>query len=309
MKTIYVLVAVVAIVAVIGIASVAVMMDDDSDDGRDTITVSMAWEKDIVEDIVGDNYKVVTMMGANVSPHEAYSVPSNILDLYTSVLFFKIGTGVEWETAFFDDVQKDIPSSVKIVDISKSIIYDALPSVGHDHEHTESYIGEGETSDPHIWTSPAILKKIAKLITDTVSEMDPENAAEYQANYEEYSEDVGEIDSEMDELAALLADHTHVGVWHPAWQYFLSQYASEHGADIHMIAIESEGEKTAAEAISILFDEGIDTIYVSITDEGYENRSALEESNINVCVVNPTAEDMLEELSKFIELLKQDQTA
>lgn len=284
--------------------------DSDTDESKGTIAVTMSWEKDIVERIVGDDYNVVSMMGPNVNPHEAYSTPSNVKDLYSSKIYFKIGSGVEWEAAFFDAVQKVIPSSVKIVDISKSITYTPLNNVEHHHHDGEDSHEEheGESAiDPHIWTSPDILRKVASLIESEVSSLNPDGSSAYADNLKAFNKDVDALDSKMTEVAKIAGTgHRHVMVWHPAWQYLLQQYADRFGMDIHMVSVEANGEVTPSQAVSMIKDEGCTSIFVSTTDEGYEGRSTLEEAGITVHVVSPTASDMIESIDEFLDFLEED---
>ena len=312
MKQMLVAVLAITVITVAGIGGV-ILFSGDSTDGKDTITVTMSWEKDIADRIVGDRFNVVSMMGSNVSPHEDYSKPSNVKDLYRSVMYFKIGTGVEWEKAFFDDVSKDIPSTVRIVVIGDSIEYVALlnPEGHHYHDDDDDDDDHEESAtDAHIWTSPDILRKVAALIADEVSKIDNEHASEYQANLTDYLKRVDAVDDKMQELASILGtDDRHVMVWHPAWQYLLEQYAERFGTELHMESVEADGEVTPGEAADIVKEEGCAAIYVSTTDEGYEGRKALEEAGITVHVVNPTADDMLGSISGFLDCLMEDAEA
>ncbi len=295
---------VVAVIAVAGVGTAIVIANNNSDD-RDTITVTMSWEKDIAEQIAGGNYRVVSMMGSDVSPHEAYSTPSNISDLYKSKIYFKIGSGVEWETAFMDAVSKDIPSSVKVVDIAASIEYTPLPNSHHHHDPGHEH--EESANDAHIWTSPDILRKVAVLMKDRISEIDPSHASDYAANLDKYNAKADAVDAKMQSVAALAGPgHTHVMVWHPAWNYLLEQYAERFGADFHQESVEADGEVSPAEAAQMVKDEGCKAIYVSTTDEGYEGKAALEEAGITVHVVKPTATDMRASLTEFLEFLESD---
>ncbi len=312
MKTSILAAIAVAVVIVAG-ACVVLMHNDDSDtdESKGTIAVTMSWEKDIVERIVGDDFNVVSMMGPNVNPHEAYSTPSNVKGLYSSKIYFKIGSGVEWETAFFDAVQKEIPSSVKIVDISKSITYTPLNNVEHHHHHDgedshEEHEGESAT-DPHIWTSPDILRKVAALIESEVSSLNPDGSVAYADNLKAFNKDIDVLDSKMAEVARIAGTgHKHVMVWHPAWQYLLQQYADRFGMDIHMVSVEANGEVTPSQAVSMIKGEGCASIFVSTTDEGYEGRSTLEEAGITVHVVSPTSSDMIESIGEFLDFLEED---
>lgn len=286
----------IAIVLVAGAAAVVVMHNNSNDDDRQTITVTMAWEEDIVEEIAGDEYNVVSMMPSNVSPHTTYSQPSTVIELYHSTVYFMVGSGIEWETAFMDDVISQIPDSVEIVKLADEIEYTPLYSV----ETSES----GEY-DVHIWTSPDNLAKMAEVIMDKLIELNPDNASVYEANYEAYMDKVDAVNDKMTELADLVGDEEiNILVWHPAWQYFIEQYGAEMGLNANMIGVESQGEVSIEDAVTLYKD--YDVIYVSVTDEGYEYRDVLEENGINVEVVNPTPDDMLESLSDFIDLLTQE---
>lgn len=296
MKTISIVAIVIAIVLVAGAAAVVVMHNNSNDDDRQTITVTMAWEEDIVKEIAGDEYNVVSMMPSNVSPHTTYSQPSTVVELYSSAVYFMVGSGIEWETAFMDDVISQIPDSVEIVKLADEIEYTPLYSV----ETSES----GEY-DVHIWTSPDNLAKMAEAIMDKLIELNPDNASVYEANYEAYMDKVDAVNDKMTELAELVGDEEiNILVWHPAWQYFIEQYGTEMGLNANMIGVESQGEVSIEDAVTLYKD--YDVIYVSVTDEGYEYRDVLEENGINVEVVNPTPDDMLESLSDFIDLLMQE---
>lgn len=207
-----------------------------------------------------------------------------------------MGSGIEWETAFMDDVISQIPDSVEIVKLADEIEYTPLYSV----ETSES----GEY-DVHIWTSPDNLAKMAEVIMDKLIELNPDNASVYEANYEAYMDKVDAVNDKMTELADLVGDEEiNILVWHPAWQYFIEQYGAEMGLNANMIGVESQGEVSIEDAVTLYKD--YDVIYVSVTDEGYEYRDVLEENGINVEVVNPTPDDMLESLSDFIDLLTQE---
>ena len=312
MKGAYVLILVSAIL-VFGGTAAAVAFSEANSDGRPTITVTMAWEQDMVASIAGDGYNVVSMLQANTDPHESYSQPNNVAYLYAADIYFLIGSGVEWEEVFLDDVRSNIPSSVRMVDLAESIEYDPLPPVGHHHhgdEHDDDHEEHEHESDAHIWTSPTIVRKIASAVTEVLKGTYPEDASVFDSNLSAYNGRIDAVDSQAASLATALSDHgiddMHIMVWHPAWQYLLEQYAASFGMGLEMIAIETNGEVEPSAAVAMILDEGCDTVYVSVTDEGYENRSILEEQGISVRVVNPTPEDTLASVSDFLSYILED---
>ena len=306
MKGAYVLILVSAVL-VFGGTGVAVAVSESESDDLPVIVVSMAWQKDMVQEVAGDGYRVVSMLQANTSPHENYSQPTDIAYLYTADIYFMIGSGVEWEEIFLDDVRSNIPDSVDMVSLADSIEYDPLPPVEHHHEHGEHEHHEGEESDPHIWTSPAIVKKMAVAVAQKLKDTYPADSAVFDANLASYEGRIAAVDAEAQALFEYIGGtEYHVMVWHPAWQYFLSQYCASFGMDLDMVAIETSGEVEPSAAIEMIEDEGCDTVYVSVTDEGYENRSVIEEHGISVRVVNPTPADILDSVEDFLRYLKED---
>ena len=89
--------------------------------------------------------------------------------------------------------------------------------------------------DPHIWTSPALVKIQVSTICRALAAEDPENEAFYTANRDAF---IREIDSLEMELQTLFKDKTGTRfmVFHPSWGYFARDFGLE------MIPIEMEGK-------------------------------------------------------------------
>lgn len=296
-----------ASVLVIGGTAAAVVLAHQDEDDRPVIAVTMAWQKDMVESIAGDGYKVVSMMDANTSPHETYSTPKNVADLYKSSIYFTIGTEVEWEEAFMKDVESKIPDTVKIVKIGERTDYVPLTSTHHHHGEGDAVGGHGEEeTDAHIWTSPAIMRNIAKVVAAELSSYFENDGERFQKNLDAYGKRINAMDESVRALVGKVETPAHVMVWHPAWQYFLEQYCRDLGLELHMEAVEADGEVTTEDVIKMLKTEDAKAVYVSVTDEGYENMEALENAGIEVRVVNPTSEDILKSVEEFIGYLEKD---
>lgn len=287
------LIAIIAAAALI-IAGVAIVLtnENNSNNDKDTIVVTMGWQKDMLDTICDGQLNVVQMLADGVSPHEEYSTPSNVISLHSASIYFEIGSGVEWEEEFFSDVKADLPSSLTIVNCNDSIEYTALVN-------PEAEEGSSET-DPHIWTSPEILKEIAAVALEQLITSYPEYKDVFTTGYDSY---IGEVDHAEDYIANALsniASGQTVVVWHPAWQYFLCQYL---GMD--MVGIEVGGEVEMEDVSSKMA--GCSILYSSPFDEGAEFADALSEGyGITVKLVNPTASNILSELMKFADYLKND---
>ncbi len=291
---------IVAIVVLIGAAAAGVVLSKNNGDNndRETVTVTMGWEAEIIEDIAGDDFNVEVMLPAGTSPHVVYSTPSNVANLYNSAVYFEVGTDVEWEVAFLEDVKEDIPDSVEIVNLSESIAYVGMMS--------EEY-GEGDEYDAHIWTSPEYLTEMAKVIEEKLTALNPDHAGEYAAGLEGYTAAAEKVGDAMQALADRYTTSTAespyvVMVWHPAWVYFLQQYAADYGIYFDMVSVESNGDVTADKAIEIIENNNGSAIFVSGFDEGSTDavKEVMEKNGITVYTIDPTSENMLAALTEFI---------
>lgn len=299
-KTEIIVLAVLA--ALIAVASTAYVLTSDNggdSDDRDMITVTMAWQKDIVESIGGDLFDVEEMLHSSTDPHGDSSTVDNVYNLNKSKFYFMIGSGVEWEENFMTgDVLKDLPSSVEVVRLAEHMDYEPLPMYGMD----------AGVNDPHIWTSPDNLRLMASIIKEELSEAYPEHAESFSKNLLDYEKRIDDVDSKAKALATGLdSDKTYtVTCWHPAWQYLLEQYMKEKGASFEMYALEGDGSTSPSDIANLVGEKGCDTVYVSVNDQGYQSRKEIEKHGIEVRVVNPTPDDILETIDSFIGYLSDD---
>ncbi|MEM1312952.1 MAG: metal ABC transporter substrate-binding protein, partial [Pseudomonadota bacterium] len=82
--------------------------------------------------------------------------------------------------------------------------------------------------DPHIWNSPEAWSLIVGYISEKLGELDPDGAAQYQANAEAYIAEIGAAASEAETLlAALPADSRILITGHDAFNYFGATYGIE----------------------------------------------------------------------------------
>ncbi len=88
---------------------------------------------------------------------------------------------------------------------------------GHDHHH-----GHGEY-DLHFWLDPQNGKVLAADIARTLSESDPEHAAQYEKNAKDYGEKIDALTKEVASELEPVKDKPFI-VFHDAYQYFENRF-------------------------------------------------------------------------------------
>ncbi|MDK1386768.1 zinc ABC transporter substrate-binding protein ZnuA [Sinorhizobium sp. 8-89] len=185
------------------------------------------------------------------SPHTYNMKPSNAAALQEAKVVFWVGHDLE---AFLDKPLEALGSNAKVVELGEAPgleklkfreggAFEAHDEEGHEgedhgaeeaaHEGHEEHAGEQEAAhehehaegefDMHMWLDPMNAKAMAAEIEKALAEVDPENAAAYEANLAKVNQRLDALDKHLAETVAPVQDKPFV-VFHDAYQYFEHRY-------------------------------------------------------------------------------------
>jgi zinc/manganese transport system substrate-binding protein/manganese/iron transport system substrate-binding protein len=163
---------------------------------------------DFLKNVGGDRVKVVDLIAANQDPHEFEPKPADVQTLNGADIVFKNGVGLESNFAKFIN---NLPSSVPVIDLSRGV---KLRRENGD-----------KGDDPHIWHDPENAKIMVNNIRDALAARDPANAALYQQNALNYTEQLDQLDADIQkQVQAVPADKRKLVTNHDAFGYFVARY-------------------------------------------------------------------------------------
>lgn len=149
---------------------------------KEQLYVSILPLRSLVEQIVGDDFKVDVLVPAGASPESFEPTPRQYVALNRSKLVFNVGL-IDFE----QNLLRDFPDREKLVNLSRGIrLLEGSCAHGHTHEPTgKARASEGHAHgiDPHIWTSPRALKQMAANAYDALRTSFPDSVR-YTENYE-----------------------------------------------------------------------------------------------------------------------------
>lgn len=245
--------------------------------------VSILPEKTFVEAIGGDKVNVSLMVLPGASPHTYEPKPSQMKDVAQASLYFAIG--VEFENIWLEKF-KNLNSTMKVIDLSKGI--KKLPIAAHHHEEEAEKKAHTQGMDPHIWTAPHNVQRIATHIYKTLSSEDPENEAYYKNNYDTFIAKIQKTDAEIKEILRRKAG-TKFMVFHPSWGYFANAYV------LKQLPVELEGKspkpKELIELIKEAKEEKVKAIFTQPEFSDSIAKVMAKELQIEVIKVSPLAAD------------------
>ena len=181
---------------------------------------------DFVENVGGDRVKVTVMVPPGASPHIYEPTSSQLRDVAKANIYFKVGSGVEFELVWMDKIIKTNPSMF-VIDCSNSV----------------TKIGK----DPHIWNSPINAKKMVENICQGLIKVDSNHRKIYTENKEKFLGEIDAVDRYIRDRFENFNNRVFM-VYHPAFGYFAKEY------NLKQIAIEHRGKAPSPKVIKDCID-------------------------------------------------------
>ncbi len=154
--------------------------------GKLTIMTTLFPQYDFARQVAGEHAEVSLLLPLGMESHSYEPTPADVVQIGKSDLFIYTGNYMEgWVSGILDNAASD---SLTVLDVSTGIELDVEGEDGHDHHAND---GHQHEYDPHIWTSPVLAKQMVENIAQTLCYIDPEHAADYQANARAYQEKLG----------------------------------------------------------------------------------------------------------------------
>lgn len=168
------------------------------------------------------------LITGNQSPHTFALKPSQMRQLETADIIFWVGELLETSLQkTLHNVRKD-QHVIQLIDTpelqqlsmrgERNWIQQAQQSIntGHSHQHHASI-------DAHIWLSPVNAARMVQYISDTLVQLDPQHAQQYQTNTQQTLLRIQQLDQQISQQLAAVAQRPFV-VFHDAYQHFETHY-------------------------------------------------------------------------------------
>jgi zinc transport system substrate-binding protein len=214
-------------------------------DEKPLVLVSVAAYQEIVQEMAGEDIDVRSVVPPGMSFHTFEPTPSLIQSLYTADLWLIIG----------DPFEKKILSALQSTQHPPNLI-DLRQ--GLETLHDTACHGCSEGADPHIWTSPRMMKLQLTTIRNGLTSIFPTKKEGIEERYLELQRRIDNLIGEADERLAGQQGKLIV-IAHGAFGYLCRDFGLEQRA------IETGGKEATARSLYDLLQEakqkGVTTIF------------------------------------------------
>ncbi len=208
---------------------------------QNTIYVSILPLRNLIYNIVGDDFPIEVLVPAGASPETFEPTPRQFATLNRAQMIFNVGL-IDFETTLLEKLE----NQQRIIHLNEGIeliagsCSHASATDGDVHHHAHGI-------DPHIWMSPKALRRMAANAYVAIRKVYPDSA-KYERNYRQLDARL----SELDVRTARLIDESGVRlfiIYHPALTY----YARDYG--LQQVAIETDGKEPSARHLARLIQQ------------------------------------------------------
>lgn len=254
-----------------------------------TLYVSILPLRSLVQGIVGDDFNIEVLVPPGASPETFEPTPRQFIGLNKAQMIFNVGL-IDFETTLLSKVE----DSSKVVDLSRGIelIAGSCSHCSHGHTHAHGV-------DPHVWTSPRALQKMAENAYGAIRAAYPDSV-KYEANYRRLQRELTELD---ERTAAQIAGSgvRYFIIYHPALTY----YARDYG--LQQVAIEADGKEPSAKQLTQIIRQAREDGVRRILYQSQFPASAVEviarDIDAEYVEIDPLREDVIANIGEITDII------
>ncbi len=279
------------------------------------VAASIPPQKWLIERIAGDRADVFIVLPPGASPHTHSPTDADATRVMQSRLYFAIGVEFEEKGRWFQAVEQAARAGrLSVVNTQMGIrlrkmedhIHADYPlheqnhdhDHGHDHSHDHSHDHHHhhhDGDDPHIWTSPRLLRDQARTVAAALVAVDPAHRRTYEANLRSVLDELEALEAEIRDILRPHRERAFL-IYHPAWGYFAEDFG------LRQIPIEIGGRRPdewyVTELLKIMRAEQTRVVFVQpqVTDASVRPIAEIERARIEV--LDPLAADVPDNLRR-----------
>ena len=241
--------------------------------------------------------------------HDYQMRPTDMVSLEQNDVMIINGAGME---EFLEDAQKGM-EDLTIIDATEGI--SLLPSIEHTHEHEEEEQEEAHDHDhgelnAHSWLSLELYEEEIQNIAKALSEYNPENAAVYENNAEEYSKKIEQLKQLEDDVKQEM-EGKKIVIFHEAFAYM----ANDSGMEvIESLEVETDAGLSAGQIRHLIDEVEESNADLLISEKQYsgkigqtiEKETGIQDITLDSCVTGEMDKNSyLEAMENNLRILKE----
>ena len=241
-------------------------------DGREiNVVATTPMIGEFVSNVGGDNINLTVLMPPEADPHTYEPAPQDAGTIADADLVFY--TGLMYEPApLIELLENSVCGSEALAEVGESVFPIEFKEGGHDdhdeegHDDHGGHEGHGHGAyDPHFWFDPNRVVYASEFIESKLIELDPSNAASYQAAGDTYATELSSLTGQVSQLiGSIPSQNRKLITTHESLGYLEAKFGLEVLSTI-VPDLDSSNEITPAQlvgVIDVIQDNNVKVIFI-----------------------------------------------
>ena len=279
-----VLITILAILAFTSCSKTPTPLDD-----RISIVSTIFPSYDFARSIVGDKANVSMLLPPASESHSFEPSPQDILKIKNCNVFIYVGgESDKWMSKILASIDTSKIKIISLIDCVKTVEEVVVEGMQEEkEEHAHEHGKHKKEYDEHVWTSPINAKLIVQNISDTLCEIDKDNAKTYTDNMKDYLKKLDKLDGMFKDIVKNASRKTIIFGDRFPFRYFTDAYGLEYFAAFPGCSTETDAnaatvkfliDKMKAKKIPVVF-------HIELSNKKMANAIA-EETNAKVLLLH-----------------------
>jgi len=268
--------------AVVGLVLTGTTACAGAHDDRPLIVVSTNILGDVVDELVGDQARVVTLMKPNADPHSFEISAQEAATLQGADLLVSNGLGLE------EGLQQHLDSALD-ADVPSFVAGEAIDVLDYASGDAEGM------PDSHFWTDPARMLDVVDGLEPALAGIDGIDEDELTASVEAYRAELAELDAEMAEAFASIPEERRALVTnHHVFGYLADRFDFEIvGAVIPGgTTLAAPSASDLADLVSAVEETGVPAVFAESSSPDRLVQALADEADVHVEVIELFTESL-----------------
>lgn len=185
--------------------------------GRIQVVTTVSPITNIVQNVAGDLVDVTGIVPEGTNSHTFEPAPSDAAAMAEADVVFINGLHLEEPTR--ELAEANVRDGVEVVQLGDRTI------TPEEFIFDFSFPREQGDPNPHLWTNPPYAKRYAEIVRDTLAQLDPDNAAAYEANFEAFASRLDALDEAARAATETVPpENRKLLTYHDSFPYFAREY-------------------------------------------------------------------------------------
>lgn len=251
--------------------------------------------KTIVARITNNDFPIVVLVPPGASPELYEPTPAQMVEIAQAKLIFTTGL-IDFEQELVDRLADNPSVKERIVNLSKGIDLIADQNCNHalHHQYTHHH-----GVDPHIWSSPSGLRKMAENVYRHIALLYPDSIR-YRLNFNELMNEI-DLADQIIRAKTETSDIKYFLIYHPALAYWAKDYG------IEQVALEHNGKEPSVdhmrEIITLAREHNIKKVFYQAQFSRQTVEALAREIDGVAVEIDPLAEDAIGNIVRITDLI------